>query len=107
MGTRRPLLVQMQYDESATAPVCCMQDEDGEGYGEPITPETRVAEAIRERTVEHLKQLGGASVSSKPIVLRVKYVRGACELAPSASCSIAVPAEKVLCLEQFRDMRSC
>jgi hypothetical protein len=35
-------------------------------------PETAVAEAIMQRTREHLRQLGNAAVSSKPIVMRAE-----------------------------------
>lgn len=38
----------------------------------PIMPETAVADAIVKRTEEHLKRLGGATVSSKPIVMKVE-----------------------------------
>lgn len=71
MGTRRPLIVQMVHDPAAKEPRCRLQDEDGEGFG-PALPEGRVAEAIVQRTQEHLARLGGASVSDKPIVMRAE-----------------------------------
>ncbi|GAX74014.1 hypothetical protein CEUSTIGMA_g1464.t1 [Chlamydomonas eustigma] len=73
MGTRRPLIVQMYHDPTAQEPRCRLQDEDGEDYGLPIQPETAVADAITRRTEEHLRKLGGATVSSKPIVMKVEY----------------------------------
>lgn len=73
MGTRRPLIVQMVHDPSALEPRCRLQDEDSEEYGPPIMPETAVADAIMKRTKEHLRQLGNAAVSSKPIVMRAEY----------------------------------
>ncbi|GMH41703.1 hypothetical protein BSKO_09613 [Bryopsis sp. KO-2023] len=73
IGTRRPLIVQMVHDPSATEPRCRLQHEDTDEYGPPIMPETAVADAIQKRTQEHLKRLGGASVSSKPIVMRAEY----------------------------------
>jgi hypothetical protein len=72
MGTRRPLIVQMVHDPSALEPRCRLQDEDSEEYGPPIMPETAVADAIMKRTKEHLRQLGNAAVSSKPIVMRAE-----------------------------------
>lgn len=48
-----------------------LQDEDSDEYGPPITPETAVAEAIRERTESHLRRTGG-TVSAKPIVMRAE-----------------------------------
>lgn len=68
----RPLIVQMVHDPSALEPRCRLQEEDGEEYGPPIAPETAVAEAIMKRTKEHLRQLGNAAVSSKPIVMRAE-----------------------------------
>lgn len=73
MGTRRPLIVQMVHDPSALEPRCRLQEEKSEEYGPVITPETAVAEAIMRRTEEHLKELGGVAVSSKPIVMRAEY----------------------------------
>ncbi len=50
-----------------------MQEEDTDEYGPPIVPETAVADAIVRRTEEHLKRLGpGATVSAKPIVMKVE-----------------------------------
>jgi hypothetical protein len=49
-----------------------LQAEDSDDYGPPIVPETAVAEAIMQRTREHLRQLGNAAVSSKPIVMRAE-----------------------------------
>ena len=71
MGTRRPLICQMVHDPTAQQPRCRIQDEDSEEYGIPITPETAVAEEIKQRTEQHLKQIGG-TVSAKPIVMRAE-----------------------------------
>lgn len=73
LGTRRPLIVQMVHDPTASTPRCRLRDEEGEEYGPVITPESAVSEAIRQRTESHLRQLG-AQVSPKPIVLRAEYV---------------------------------
>lgn len=73
MGTRRPLIVQMVHDPSASEPRCRLQDEESDEYGPPIVPETAVAEAIMERTETHLRKLGGVPTSSKPIVMRAEY----------------------------------
>lgn len=62
----------MVHDPAALEPRCRLQDEDGEEYGPPITPETAVADAIVARTQQHLAQLGNASVSPKPIVMRAE-----------------------------------
>lgn len=72
MGTRRPLICQMVHDPTAQQPRCRIQDEDSEEYGPPIMPETAVAEEIKQRTEQHLKQIGG-TVSAKPIVMRAEY----------------------------------
>ena len=66
MGTRRPLIVQMVHDASATAPRCMLQEEDSDAYGPPI-PESEIADAIKERTQKHLRAIN-AQVSGKPIV---------------------------------------
>ncbi|PRW39278.1 dynamin-related GTPase isoform A [Chlorella sorokiniana] len=71
MGTRRPLIVQMVHDPSALEPRCRLQDEDSDEYGQVIS-EAAIAEAIRERTEVHLRKLG-ATVSSKPIVMRAEF----------------------------------
>ena len=52
--------------------LCTRQDEDTEEYGPAIMPETAVADAIMHRTQDHLKKLGGATVSSKPVVMKVE-----------------------------------
>jgi hypothetical protein len=72
MGTRRPLIVQMLHDPTATSPRCRLQDENGDEYG-PTIPETEIAEAIRDRTQAHLHKLN-ATVSDKAIVMRAEYV---------------------------------
>lgn len=72
MGTRRPLILAMVHDPTATSPRCRLRDEHTQEYGDVITPESAVSDAIRQRTESHLRQLG-ASVSSKPIFLRVEY----------------------------------
>lgn len=72
MGTRRPLIVQMYHDPMAQEPRCRLQDEDSEEYGQPIVPETAVADAIMRRTEEHLRKQGGVTVSSKPIIMKVE-----------------------------------
>ncbi|KAL4853400.1 Dynamin-related protein 5A [Chlorella vulgaris] len=71
MGTRRPLIVQMVHDPSALEPRCRLQEEDGDDYS-AVIPEASIAEAIRERTEVHLRKLG-ATVSSKPIVMRAEF----------------------------------
>lgn len=53
---------------------CRLQDEDGDNYGPMIVPENTVADAIQKRTNEHLNKLGGVTVSSKPIIMRVEWV---------------------------------
>ena len=75
MGTRRPLIVQMVHDPAATQPRCRLQDEGSEEFG-PVIPEASIADAIVKRTQDHLRQLGGASVSEKPIVMRAECERG-------------------------------
>ncbi|KFM24409.1 Dynamin-like protein C [Auxenochlorella protothecoides] len=72
MGTRRPLIVQMVHDSTAEEPRCRLKDEEGEEYGPVIAPPSAVADAIRDRTAEHLAKVGGA-VSSVPIVMRAEY----------------------------------
>lgn len=72
MGTRRPLIVQMVHDSTAEEPRCRLQDEQGEEYGPVIAPPSAVADAIRDRTADHLAQVGG-TVSSQPIVMRAEY----------------------------------
>lgn len=72
MGTRRPLVVQMVHDPTAASPRCRLQEEGGDEYG-PVIPETEIAEAIRDRTESHLRQLN-ATVSDKAIVMRTEYV---------------------------------
>lgn len=49
-----------------------LQEEESDDYGPAIIPETAVADAIVKRTEEHLKKLGGVSVSPKPIVMKVE-----------------------------------
>eukprot|EP00873_Tetraselmis_striata_P043070 jgi/Tetstr1/463334/TSEL_008257.t1 len=71
MGTRRPLVVQMVHDPTAASPRCRLQEEGGDEYG-PVIPETEIAEAIRDRTESHLRQLN-ATVSDKAIVMRTEY----------------------------------
>ncbi|PSC67591.1 dynamin-related GTPase [Micractinium conductrix] len=71
MGTRRPLIVQMVHEPTAPEPRCRLQDEDSQEYG-PVVPEALLAEAIRERTEVHLRQLG-ATVSNQPIVMRAEF----------------------------------
>jgi hypothetical protein len=73
MGTRRPLIVQMVHDPAALQPRCRLQDEEGEEFG-PVVPESAIADAIVKRTQDHLRALGGASVSAKPIVMRAECV---------------------------------
>ena len=68
----RPLIVMMVHDPTADTPRCRLHAEDSEEFGSPIYPETAVAEAIREMTEAHLRQVGG-TVSDKPIVLRAEY----------------------------------
>jgi len=51
---------------------CRLQDEDDATFGEPITPESAVADAIRTRT-EALLQRTGGTVDAKPIVMRAEY----------------------------------
>ncbi|KAI8477346.1 MAG: P-loop containing nucleoside triphosphate hydrolase protein [Monoraphidium minutum] len=72
MGTRRPLIVQMVHDPAALQPRCRLQEEDSDEFG-PVLPEAAIADAIVKRTQDHLHQLGGASVSGKPIVMRAEY----------------------------------
>jgi hypothetical protein len=72
MGTRRPLIVQMVHDPAALEPRCRLQEEDSDEYGPVIHPESSITDAIRDRTETHLRKLG-ATVSSKPIVMRAEY----------------------------------
>jgi hypothetical protein len=83
MGTRRPLIVQMVHDPAALQPRCRLQDEGSEEFGAPL-PESAIADAIVKRTQDHLRELGGASVSGKPIVMRAEWVR-ACRRAAALS----------------------
>jgi hypothetical protein len=73
MGTRRPLLVQMQHDPDALEPRISFQDEDAESFGAVVSSHAAVSEIIRERTAAHLRQLGGKAVSAKPIVMRAQF----------------------------------
>lgn len=66
-------VVQMVHDPNALEPRCRLQEEDSDEYGAVIVPETAVAEAIRERTDDHLRKIG-ATVSAKPIVMRAECV---------------------------------
>jgi len=75
MGTRRPLIVQMVHDPAALQPRCRLQEEESEEFG-PVVPESAIADAIVKRTQDHLRQLGGVSVSAKPIVMRAECVLG-------------------------------
>ena len=61
----------MVHDPTALEPRCRLQEEDSDEYGAVIVPETAVAEAIRERTEDHLRKIG-ATVSGKPIVMRAE-----------------------------------
>jgi hypothetical protein len=72
MGTRRPLIVQMVHDPAAESPKCRLQNEDNAEYG-PVLPEADVADTLKKRTEEHLTALGGATVSSKAMCMRVEY----------------------------------
>jgi hypothetical protein len=101
MGTRRPLIVQMVHDPAAMQPRCRLQDEDSEEFG-PVIPESAIADAIVKRTQDHLRQLGGASVSGKPIVMRAECVasragachwqRGACSHCLAIAIASRVPS---------------
>lgn len=71
MGTRRPLIVQMQHDPACPEPRCRLQEEEDTAYGPPLAP-SAVCEAILRRTEAHLAALE-AAVSPKPVVLRVEY----------------------------------
>lgn len=64
--------MQMYHDPTATEPRCRLQDEDTDEYGPLIQPETSVADAISKRTEDYLRRLGGATVSAKPIVMKVE-----------------------------------
>lgn len=63
----------MVHNAEAESPRIFVQNEHDTDYSDPIVPETAIVDAIRERTDEHLKALGNATVSSKPIVLRAEY----------------------------------
>ena len=77
MGTRRPLVVQMNHTEGFEEPECCFQEESGPRkaqFSAPV-PTEHVAEEIRRRTQEVLEAKGGdAAVSETPLVMRVRYV---------------------------------
>ena len=73
MGTRRPLMVQMQFDPEAREPQISFQDEDSETFSEVVSSHAAIAELIKERTQAHLRKLGGKTVSSKPIVMRARF----------------------------------
>lgn len=73
MGTRRPLLVQMQHDPDALEPKISFQDEDSEAFGGVLSSHAAVSELIKERTHAHLRRLGGKTVSAKPIVMRAQF----------------------------------
>ena len=60
--------MQMFHNPEAAVPSCRLKDEDSEGYGPPIEPETAVAEAIRSATEKHLRHIG-KPVSAKPIIM--------------------------------------
>lgn len=66
------IILPRYHDPTAVEPRCRLQDEDTEDYGPLITPETSVADAITKRTEDHLRKLGGATVSAKPIVMKVE-----------------------------------
>ncbi|KAK1274929.1 Dynamin-related protein 5A [Acorus gramineus] len=72
MGTRRPLVLQMVHDPSASEPRCRFQEEDSEEYGSPMILASAIADVIKMRTEAHLKKTKTA-VSPKPIVMRAEY----------------------------------
>ncbi|KAL8171912.1 LOW QUALITY PROTEIN: hypothetical protein V2J09_023716 [Rumex salicifolius] len=72
MGTRRPLILQMVHDLTASEPRCRFQDEDSEEYGSPISLPSAIADIIKSRTELLLKKTKTA-VSSKPIIMRAEY----------------------------------
>ncbi|XP_057531218.1 dynamin-related protein 5A [Amaranthus tricolor] len=72
MGTRRPLILQMIHDSSASELQCRFQEEDSEEYGSPISLASTIADTIKSRTEVLLKKTKTA-VSSKPIVMRAEY----------------------------------
>ncbi|KAJ8616607.1 hypothetical protein MRB53_035979 [Persea americana] len=72
MGTRRPLILQMVHDASASDPRCRFQEEDSEEYGSPIVSASTIADLIKYRTDALLKKTRTA-VSPKAIVMRVEY----------------------------------
>ncbi|XP_031479930.1 dynamin-related protein 5A [Nymphaea colorata] len=72
MGTRRPLILQMVHEPSASEPRCRFQEEDSDDYGSPIVSSSAIAEVIKSRTDSHLKK-SRTTVSPKPIVMRAEY----------------------------------
>ncbi|KAL9653082.1 hypothetical protein ABK040_006301 [Willaertia magna] len=71
IGTRRPLLLQMINDPSAEKPICYFMKEDKTTeLEEESTPVPSLEKEIRRRTEE---VCGKTNVSSRPIILRVKY----------------------------------
>ena len=76
MGTRRPLVVQMNHSEAHTDPECCFQEESGPmkgQFGAPVETDL-IADDIRKRTAAILEAKGGqAAVADTPLVMRVRY----------------------------------
>ncbi|MCL7041354.1 hypothetical protein MKW94_007751 [Papaver nudicaule] len=70
MGTRRPLILQMVHDDSATELRCRFLD--SEEYGHPVSSASKIADIIKSRTEELLSKTK-ATVSSKTIVMRDEY----------------------------------
>jgi len=79
-GTRRPVVVQAIHDPSAAEPRCRLQNEDDDGFGDPISPAEALGAAVEARAAAWLARAGGdgppPAVHAKPIVVR----------AESASC---------------------
>lgn len=107
MGTRRPIIVQMVHDATATEPRCRIKQEDGPEYGPEISHPAGVMEAIREQTEVHLAATG-AVVSPVPLVMRAEYAYCAnLTIIDTPGFILKVGVGEWLCIESeaVRDLR--
>eukprot|EP01080_Neovahlkampfia_damariscottae_P008021 gene8021-12486_t len=70
IGTRRPLILQMINDKNQNSPLCYLYREDLSGIEENPTKVSDIEGEIKKRTIA---LCGKSKVSSRPIILRVKY----------------------------------
>lgn len=70
IGTRRPLILQMINDQTCQRPNCTFFKEELSELEETTTPAENLEQEIKRRTTE---VCGRISVSSRPIILRIRY----------------------------------